>query len=222
MSSGHPPPFFRAGKIFPKSKRVLNGGVALKIKALDATHLLVILAAQEKQALGLALGGTNWGSLHCRLTIARIFAAACSGTGFPLRKGGQIAVRAMETIDGQCVLVFSTISPSVQHHGKRRIYTVKPPVSPTIYRFESAGHVMDALGHLACSGIECPGRLFLQNQQYLLALSPRLGQRCRADGILKEYGKLWGKGRTAEAMVEEHGKLLSTDAVVQIGQRCKT
>ena len=115
----------------------------MKMKALDASHLLIILTAQETRSLGLDVRGPNWGSLHCRLMIARIFSAACAGTEFAMNKG-QIAIKAMETVDGQCVLMFSTIAPAApQKDGKRKVYKIKSPAGPFVYRFDSEMCIRD-------------------------------------------------------------------------------
>ena len=81
----------------------------MKIKALDDTHLLIILSSQETSHLGINIHELNCGSFSSRLMLAKIFMIACSRTGFSIDRD-QIAVRAMQTADGACVLIFSTIS----------------------------------------------------------------------------------------------------------------
>lgn len=178
----------------------------MQVRALDASHMMVILGAQEKQALGLAVGGPRWGSLHCRMTVARIFAAASSGSGFRAGRGARVSVRAIETPDGQCVLVFSAAAPA--RRPRRRVYTVKPPC-PQVFRLETAGALLDAAAHLAKELPGCGARFFLLDGSYRAVLAPPLRCRARAEAILREYGALCARGFPAAAFVEEHGLLLT-------------
>lgn len=190
----------------------------MKMKALDASHLLIILTAQETRSLGLDVKGPNWGSLHCRLMIARIFSVACAGTEFAMNKG-QIAIKAMETVDGQCVLMFSTITPAAaQKNGKRKVYKIKSPVGPFVYCFDSAGDMLNAVERLSRAKISCKSRLLRCGNGYRLVLTPGFTLRNTADCILQEYGTLCGKGSAAAAMAAEHGQVLCDDAVNLIGK----
>ena len=88
----------------------------MKVKALDESHLLVILTAQEADSLGLDAASLRVNNLTCRITIARLFAAACERTESPLCGTGPLAdifhkvekvgIHAMSTIDGQMGLCF--------------------------------------------------------------------------------------------------------------------
>jgi hypothetical protein len=187
----------------------VKGGVALKLKALDAFHLLMILSSQEQKELGLDIHSLH--TLHNRLTIAHLISAACDGTDF-LPRTGQITIRAMETEDGQCVLMFSA-PPK-----KRKVYKVKSPIGPYLYRFPSAGDLLSAMERLyrteACCG-DC--RLFLLDGSYVLLIFPRCSLRPATDCLLREYSEYRGKGPLAAAFITEHGKLISQNPIAEIG-----
>ena len=188
------------------------------MKALDASHLLIILSAQETRSLGLDLDGLGWESLHCRLAIARIFAAACANTDFGKNKN-RIAIKAMQTIDGECVLMFSAISAAKSaKNGGRKIYRIKSPAGPYIYCFKSVSDLMDAVELLyRCNPSGWNSKLVLYDDTYRLVLSPHFSLRHSADCTLREYGFLCGKGKAAEAFLLEHGKLLSDNIVCSLG-----
>lgn len=190
----------------------------MKLKALDASHLMIILTAQETRNLGLDARGMSWNSLHCRLTIAHIFANACAKIDFhlPDRKE-QIAIRAMETADGETVLMFSAVSPSkAKKGGTRKIYRIKS-AGPYIYEVRDAGDLLNVLERLYNANIRGACQAVLYGERYRLILSPCCTVRTRADSILREYGSLCGIGRPAAAYALEHGRLLSRDAVNQVG-----
>ena len=189
----------------------------MKMKALDASHLLIILSAQETRSLGLAQG-LSWNSLHCRLTIAHIFAAACANTDFALHKD-QVAIRAMETADGETVLMFSTICPAKVKKGEaRKVYRIKC-FGPYVYELECAGDMLDVLQRLYRMNTRGDCKLLRFGSRYRLILSPYFALKGSTETILKEYGRLCGIGRPAAAFSMEHGELLSRDAVNQVGGR---
>ena len=185
----------------------------MKTKALDASHLLIILTARETRALGL-MQGLSWSSLHCRLTIARIFAAACASTNFTLKRD-QVAIRAMATADGETVLMFTAVSPAKAKKGEpRKIYRIKCS-GPYVYELENADDLLDVLEHLY--RLNTLGGCQLLRYAYRLILSPYFTMKEKTEAFLKEYARLRGIGKTAAALSLEHGELLSRDAVNQVG-----
>lgn len=194
------------------------GGVTMKMKALDASHLMIILTAQETRSLGLDTQGLSWNNLHCRLTIAHIFAAACAKTNFVLPpRREQIAIRAMETADGETVLMFSAASPAKAKKGAaRKIYRIKA-AGPYVYEIEDAGNLLNVLERLYSAQIRGICQAVKYGGQYRIILSPYCTARGKADAILREYGSLCGIGRPAAAFALEHGVLLCDDAVNLVG-----
>lgn len=187
----------------------------MKTKALDASHLLIILTARETRALGL-MQGLSWSSLHCRLTIARIFAAACASTNFTLKRD-QVAIRAMATADGETVLMFTAVSPAKAKKGEpRKIYRIKCS-GPYVYELENAGDLLDVLEHLYHLNTLGGCQLLRYGNGYRLILSPYFAMKEKTEAFLKEYARLRGIGKTAAALSLEHGELLSRDAVNQVG-----
>ena len=190
----------------------------MKMKALDASHMLIILSAQETRSLGLDLDGLGWESLHCRLAIARVFAAACANTDFAKNKN-QITIKAMQTADGECVLMFSAITaakPSKTH--QRKVYRIKSFNGPYIYRFKTLEDLMNAVELLyQANHFGWHSSMVLYGNAYHLILNPRFSLRQPMDRILREYGELRGKGKSAEAFLLEHGTLLCEDAVRSLG-----
>jgi len=187
----------------------------LKMKALDASHLLIILTAQESRSLGLA-EGLSWNSLHCRLTIARIFAAACANTDFARHKD-QIAIRAMATTDGETVLMFTAVAPAKAKKGAtRKIFRIKYS-GPYVYELENVDDLLNALERLYRSNTQGGCQLLQYGRKYRLILSPYFTMKEKTEGILKEYGRLCGVGKVAAAVSLEHGRVLSRDAVKQVG-----
>lgn len=187
----------------------------MKTKALDASHLLIILTARETRALGLTQG-LSWNSLHCRLTIARVFAAACASTNFTLHRD-QVAIRAMATADGETVLMFTAVAPAKAKKGTpRKIYRIKCS-GPYVYELENAGDLLDVLKHLYSINTLGGCQLLRYGSGYRLILSPYFGMKEKTEAFLKEYAHLRGIGKTAAALSLEHGELLSRDAVNQVG-----
>jgi len=186
----------------------------LKTKTIDAAHMLIILTAQESRSLGLSPNSICWNSLHCRLAIARIFVAACAGTNFAENKN-KIELKAMATADGECVLIFST-DPSVKP--KRKIYKIKTSAGPYVYQFTCAGDVLNTIERLYRADLNCSDCTLLRTAGcYRLIISPPYGLCSDISSILKEYGTLCGKGKTAAAFALENGELLCTDAIQTVG-----
>ena len=176
----------------------------MRKKEIDPAHLLVILNRQEAEIFGLDTAA-NWGSPACRLAVARLFAAASEGTGLAHVRG-QITIRAAQAEDGRLVLLFSTAFP------------VKDPPGPYVYGFAGAGDLLDALAQLSRTGAGGRGlRLVQWKNGYRLLLPFPLHSAARA--VLTEYGRLCGRGSGAAAYTLEHGKLLSSDAVREIGAK---
>jgi len=180
----------------------LNGGVRLKIKSIDPTHLLVVLSPTETDYLGIH-PETQWQNLHTRLTVAKIFAAACDRTSFSAGRC-KITIRIAASQEGETLLLFSA-SP-------RKQYRIKNSAGPLIYRFAHTDDLIDAAGRLLRSNVGCGNAaLFAYRTDYRLIVSPRYSRRVKATLILSEYGLLCGKGREAAAVIREHGTLLSPD-----------
>ncbi len=200
----------------------------MKVKALDEFHLLLILSASEADSLGLTPQSLRMNTLACRLTMARLFTAACERTGFLqnpsrcirdiLEKVSSIGIHAMPTVDGQYLLLFST-HPSLRQtcHGKRRRYRVKQPPGPFSYRFPCCGDALNAIERLFRSGLDFPCQFFCCDGQYFLILSPDCRSLLDMKAVLAEYGSLWGKGKASVAFLHEHGRLLACDAIAQVG-----
>ncbi|MCI9575985.1 MAG: hypothetical protein HFJ84_04790 [Clostridiales bacterium] len=201
----------------------------MKVKALDESHLLVILTAQEADSLGLDAASLRVNSLTCRVTIARLFAAACERTEFPLCGSGPLAdifdkvekvgIHAMSTIDGQWVFVFSA-HPAVGSRVRtntRKIYRVKTAGGPYCYRLASCGDLLNVLERLFRMGMTCMCQLVTWEQEYYLILSPKCRHFAAMHCLMREYGCLWGKGRGARAFLLEHGQLLASDAIARVG-----
>lgn len=189
----------------------------MRKKEIDPAHLLVILNRQEAEIFGLDTAA-NWGSPACRLAVARLFAAASEGTGLAhVRR--QITIRAAQAEDGRLVLLFSTAFPvKGKLPGGRRVFRVKDPPGPYVYGFADAGDLLDALAQLSRTGAGGRGlRLVQWKNGYRLLLPFPLHSAARA--VLTEYGRLCGRGSGAAAYTLEHGKLLSSDAVREIGAK---
>lgn len=176
--------------------------------------MLIILTAQESRSLGLSPDSICWNSLHCRLTIARIFVAACAGTNFASSKN-KIELKAMATADGECVLIFST-DPSAKP--KRKLYKIKTSSGPYVYQFPSVSDALNALERLYRANMNCTDCTLLRSSSgYRLVISPPCGLCSAVSGILTEYGTLGGKGKTAASFAQEDGEVLCTDAIHTVG-----
>lgn len=187
----------------------------MKTKTIDAAHMLIILTAQESRSLGLSPNSICWNSLHCRLAIARIFVAACAGTDFAANKN-KIELKAMATADGECVLIFSTDPYSAKP--KRKVYKIKTSAGPYVYQFANVGDVLNTIERLYRADLGCSDCTLLRVEGcYRLIISPPYGICSDVSCILKEYGALCGKGKTAAAFAQENGELLCTDAIQTIG-----
>ncbi len=179
----------------------LNGGARLKIKSIDPTHLLVVLSPTETDSLGIH-PETQWQNLHTRLTVAKIFAAACDRASFSAGHG-EITIRISTSHDGETLLLFST-SP-------RRQYRIKGVAGPLIYRFRTIDDLLDAAKRLLCAGLTSKASLFSDRDTFCLIISPRYIRRVKTALLLGEYGTLCGKGRAAASLLREHGRLLSSN-----------
>lgn len=200
----------------------------MKVKALDEFHLLLILSASEADGLGLTPQSLRMNTLACRLTLARLFTAACERTGFLqnpcscirdiLEKVNSIGIHTMATVDGQYLLLFST-HPSLHQtsHAPRRRYRVKSPPGPFSYRFPSCGDALNAIERLFRLRVDFPCQFFCWEDQYFLILSPNCRSLPEVRTLLPEYGSLWGKGVATAAFLQEHGRLLASDAIEQVG-----
>ena len=199
----------------------------MKVKALDEFHLLLILSAGEADSLGLNLQSLRMNTLACRLTMARLFSAACQRTGFArdpsfgvrdiLQKVGSIGIHAMATLDGQWVLLFSTHPAVGKPTASRKLYRVKSPPGPFCYHMPSCGDALNALERLFRARVNAPCQFFCCDSRYFLVLSPKCRDLPEVKSLLAEYGSLWGKGKAVCAFLHEHGQLLAKNAIEQVG-----
>lgn len=200
----------------------------MKVKVLDEFHLLLILSGSEADSLGLNLQSLRMNTLACRLTIARLFSAACQRTGFVrdpsacvrdiLQKVDSLGIHAMCTLDGQWVFLFST-HPAVSKRKQRtrNVYRVKTPPGPFCYQLASCGDALNVIERLFRTGVDAECQFLCWDHRYFLVLSPKCRCLVEVKTLLAEYGTLWGKGSAVTAFLLEHGNLLATNAIKQVG-----
>ena len=117
----------------------------MKVKALDDSHLLVILTAQEAGSFG----AWRKGAARRRRRLPGRDGNACwrRPAGRPVfparRRRGKVGIHAMPTVEGEWVLVFSDLvmqkPPAAcgEQLPKRRTYRIKECAGPYGYRFPS-------------------------------------------------------------------------------------
>ncbi len=196
----------------------------MKVKALDDSHLLVILTAQEAGSLGLGAKVLREGADGCRAVMERLLAAACRQTGFSCeRRRGKVGIHAMPTVEGEWVLVFSDLvmqkPPAAcgEQLPKRRTYRIKECAGPYGYRFPSCEDALRVLERLFYENMLCPCQFIRLGEGYYLVAHPKRREFAALHCLMQEYGTVWGRGKAAAAFLLEHGHLLSPDAVRRVG-----
>ena len=152
----------------------------MKVKALDDSHLLVILTAQEAGSLGLGAKVLREGADGCRAVMERLLAAACRQTGFSCeRRRGKVGIHAMPTVEGEWVLVFSDLvmqkPPAAcgEQLPKRRTYRIKECAGPYGYRFPSCEDALRVLERLFYENMLCPCQFIRLGEGYYLVAHPK-------------------------------------------------
>ena len=184
----------------------------MKVKALDDSHLLVILTAQEAGSLGLGAKVLREGADGCRAVMERLLAAACRQTGFSCeRRRGKVGIHAMPTVEGEWVLVFSDLvmqkPPAAcgEQLPKRRTYRIKECAGPYGYRFPSCEDALRVLERLFYENMLCPCQFIRLGEGYYLVAHPKRREFAALHCLMQEYGTVWGRGKAAAAFLLEHG-----------------
>lgn len=94
---------------------------------------------------------------------------------------------------------------------------LKKPAQPLVFCFPNVSALCGAASELCGLYPGVKARLSLYREKYFLAVYSSLGQRASVVRALGEYGLFLGPGRVLYSFYEEHGRLLSRDAVKELG-----
>lgn len=99
---------------------------------------------------------------------------------------------------------------------QNRRYRVK--MGPQIFHFDSCSAMMNLLERFCQLGIHLPCSLFSMENGYDLVFYPTCRYFIQLRSLASEYGVLRGKSSKTISFLKEHGKLLSSNALVDLGK----
>ena len=115
-----------------------------------------------------------------------------------------------------CAMILRTHAsffPYSLPHNRR--YRVK--MSPQVIRLADCSALLDLLEQLCRLERMLRCQLYGMTDGYALIFHPPCRYFFRLRSLAGEYGQLWGNSYQAAAFVREHGKLLSGDALREVG-----
>lgn len=189
------------------------------IERVDETRLMIVLAREDMLEYDLSFAQLDWYDRHSRKAIKELLALAREQTGFTT-EGKRMMIEAAPGGDGCLILV------TLLHAGsdsRRKVYKIKRPCSVFVFEFDTAEDLLSAVERLY-AGHQYPSSavLLLFDGKYRLVILSKSGLSAAADALFSEYGRLVGKGPSAQAAALEHGTLLLTgDVIKEIGSRMK-
>ncbi|MGI6270210.1 MAG: adaptor protein MecA [Candidatus Howiella sp.] len=170
--------------------------------------LIINLNYRDLSELGFTYHTLSYNSERSRAAIQSLLRDAAARTGFHY-SGGRLMIEAFPAPGMGCTLLFTNLEEKPQQ--SRRFRQKETP--PQIFEFPSAEEMMAAM-RLAFAEHLPEGRLYLLGKRYRLVTA---GSGRKTQALLSEYGKPLGRSDALSAYTAEHGDLISSAAVKQIG-----
>lgn len=94
---------------------------------------------------------------------------------------------------------------------------LKKPVQPLVFCFSEVSPLCGAAAALYELSPNVGARLCLYNRKYYLAVNSTLKMRAPTCRTVGKYGRFLGPCRVLYSFYEEHGKIISKNAVQELG-----
>lgn len=124
-------------------------------------------------------------------------------------------IEVYPTDGGGCVIYFTALQMGEDERPPRMRKLI---LEPTVFRIGTAGDVLSALAALKAAGarpVRC--ELYQSDDGYRLVSVCSSADKT-SEPILYEYGTVVGRGSIYSSATAEHGKLISADALGEIGR----
>lgn len=90
-------------------------------------------------------------------------------------------------------------------------------LQPLVFCFSDVTHLCEAVSKVYEAYPKLKSSLCFYKERYFLAVYPLLSKRRPVYELLCEFGKYLGAGSVKFSLLEEHGRVVSKDAVAQMG-----
>lgn len=198
------------------------------IKLLDQQRVRVHLNEQDMQRFGLSSQ-----ALFCTASLSpdetalytgrilgkplcRLLDAVSSQTGFDY-DGKKLFIEAYASAQGGCVLLFTALREA------RTRYRIKTDsLSPYLFAFEGPDALFAGARAVFCSlshRVLCSSLYYTRAGIFVLSLRPLDAPQSLAVQLMREFGRIVGRGAATEAVVREHAKALREGDAIEVLSR---
>lgn len=187
----------------------------MKIERLHEGKIKISLDAQDLMRMDTTFEELDYSKVETRKIISSLLKQALEETGFD-SSNSRLLIEAVPASDGGCHLYFTTLDS--EEYRKLQKSANKQYV-PYVYEFPDIDTVLDVIPVIKeWASVEfLNNSLYSLNEKFILVFHSTPSFPQEAGSVLSEYGRLLGKGLTAEAHVEEHGTLICAfNAVEQL------
>lgn len=181
----------------------------MKMELCSPDRLKVVLRCEELHEKRLTYERLDYDNALTRRVLHELLDQARRLIGFDSTHS-RVMIEALPLLDGGCVLYFTLLarlSPRPSSGG----------AAVRLYAFSSSDALMDACARLWREKRETISQSasYRLGKNYLLALTCPAGEADAVNGIVGEYGRLFGKGAASARFAAEHGIALAPENAVE-------
>lgn len=179
----------------------------MKIDRLSPNYIMVFVDKEELALYGLSSESMSLFDDRSRKLLHDILIRLASELGF-VRNGKRLFIKSIPSIKGGCTLHFCIES-------KPNSESDTEAANPRAYKIDDCDALLDALEKLANTKnqTDCSVSVYLDKDNYIILLDEQAGINEERRLIASEYGEFLGEGKLYSAILDEHCKLLSENAL---------
>lgn len=174
-------------------------------------RLLIKLSRQDMLELNITFEQIDYRDPHTRQVMKELLHIVGAEDFFRGRHNRTL-IEVFPADDG-CEICFTALESSAE----RPKTITRPRLTPVVYEMDTADRLLDAAAALAAAGVRpivCEA--YEWGGRYRVVAVCRPTDRV-TEAVLDEYGALIGSGGLFSSITAEHGRLLTSDMVAEMG-----
>jgi negative regulator of genetic competence, sporulation and motility len=183
----------------------------MKIEQKEKGKVKITLDIEDMERYDITFSELDYNRIDTKRIVWELLSMARSKTGFDF-SNGSLLVEAFPSQNGGCILYFT----SVVGDKKGRLKLCRGYFGPYIFQFFSCEDMI-----VACKEIKkimglhiLKSELYLENDNYFLAVYAATKLDCDIKTMLLEYGNYFGDGRKI-CYLYEHSKLITAPKAIE-------
>lgn len=174
-------------------------------------RLLIRLSRLDMQELNITFEQIDYRDPHTRQVMKELLRIVGAEEFFRGRQSRTL-IEVFPTDDG-CEICFTALEGA----GERPKTLARTRLTPTVYEIGTADRLLDAAAALAAAGVRpILSEVYEVDGRYRVVTVCKPTDRS-TEAILEEYGALVGSGRLICSITAEHGRLLTSDMIGEMG-----